>query len=688
MRHGPVSAPVHAVSALACAGAIGSLPSVGLQAQWVLIAGALGLLVIWSNAVRGAWARAIVVFRMTAWCGAVGWLAYVLAEGWSVATGFALVAGAALAGVLARPAAAAQRAADRRRLQATAAYADQAEQDRLHNRADHWIRRIREICDVNVTVLGIEDWHFPGADGQPRKTGFTLELRLPANGATWRDIAAHVVSLATAEDLPNGCGVEVQQGQSRQRVLMHVNTVDALKDDIPLPISTTPSSIYDGQDIGVRRDGSRAMINIRYDAMVMAGGTGSGKSNEIQTVLARLIQCKDVLPLVIDKNGGGIAHQWLALWAKGELDTPPIYWVADTDEEALLMTRWLQELIGARKRSQAAAMRAANDDKVPVSATVPQLVLVTDESGSLPSSVMNAITDISDRGRGSGIRTVTCGLRGTAEYLPTALMAQARVRVAMRANEQRELGYFYNWTGTPDIADTPAPGYGHVGVEGDPPFLHKGYRTTPDLITAVARAAAPHRPANVERESLALLPPEIRRIGMERWNRTSHITRAAADGTPAVPATASTSTTTASAAEPAPSHPGGMNGALDDLAAARRQLEETVAQTGGDQAFEDLVADLRSGIVPELIIRVLTAMGDAERMHTAAIASAVGVPTESLGSLLSQVDIRPLKNAFTVDGRPGRGRGYARADVDAAAERIRAGEQPVPDEVARWRPAA
>lgn len=524
MTHGPLSAPVHAVSALACAGAVGSLPAVGLRPQWVLIAGALGLLVIWSNAVRAAWARAVVVFRMTMWCGSIGWLAYVLAEGWSVATGFALIVGGALAGVLARPAAAAQRAADRRRLQATAAYADQARQDRLHSRADHWIRRIREICDVNVTVLGIEDWQFPGADGQPRKTGYTLELRLPANGATWRDIAASTVSLATAEDLPNGCGIEVQQGQSRQRVLMHVNTVDALKDEIPLPISTTPRSIYDGLDIGVRRDGSRAMINIRYDAMVMAGGTGSGKSNEIQTVLARLIECKDVLPLVIDK--------------------------------------------------------------------------------------------------------------------------------------------------------------------GDPPYLHKGYRTTPNLITAVARAAAPHRPVNVERESLALLPSDIRRIGMERWTRTSHITRAAAEGTPAVPATASTSTTTtAAAAEPAPSHPGGMNGALDDLAAARRQLEETVAQAGGDQAFEDLVADLRSGIVPELIIRVLTAMGDAERMHTAVIASAVGVPTESLGSLLSQVDIRPLKNAFTVDGRPGRGRGYARADVDAAADRIRAGEQPVPDDVARWRAA-
>lgn len=679
MRHGPVSGPAHAASALTLSAAVAALPAVALPPELILggaavTAGGMVLLT------RGSVTLAALAYRVSALLGGAGWVAHVLTVGWSPASVATLAGGALAFGVLGRGAAARQRAADRRQEKLTAAYADQQVQDRLHGLADHWIHRIGTVCKVVVSVLAIEPWIHPGPDGRPRQTGYTLELRLPTNGATWRDIAAHTTGLAAAEDLPNGCGIEVQEGASRRRVLMHVSTVDALRDSIPLPASPEPRTINDPLDVGVRRDGSRAEISLQFDAAVLVGATGSGKSNEIQALMARVVECMDTLICVIDKNGGGLATPWLEPWATGDVDgPPPIYWVADTDEEAALMTEWLVELIAMRKRSQAAAMRAANDDKVAVSARVPQIVLIADEAGSLPPAVTSRITDISDRGRGSRIRTLVCGLRATNEYVPTPVLAQAATRIGMRVNDDRELGLLYNWTRTPDGADAPAPGYGFIGTHGQTPYVHKGYRVTPNQIGEIARATARYRPADVEAETLALLPPHLRRIGMDRWTRTSHIREAAATGAPAVPAEQPADT--APAAHP---HPGGMAGALEELARKRDQLKDTMAQAEGDP-FDQITAGLRSGVVPELIIRVLSVIGDADRMHTDAIAAALRVHKSSLGGLLSPVGIRPLRNGFDVGGRTGRG--YARADVEAAAERIRAGDQEVPEAIANWRPA-
>lgn len=692
-HHGPVIGPAHAVSALTCAAAVATLPAVEVDPWWVMAVGAFGAGAVYWREARTDAPWIVPASRAALWLGAVAWLTYVLVNGWSTTALLALVAVATLAGMLARPIAARSRAVvaqrERAREMAAADYADRVERDRLYSLVEHWIARIHKICGVRCEVPGevpaIEPWMHPGPDGKPRQTGYTIELKLPRTGVTRNDIAAHVTGLATAEDLPDGCGIEVRPGVSRLRFLLEVNTVDALRDDIPLPLGTEPRSIYDDLDIGVTRNGSKALVNLRYDGMTLVGATGSGKSNEIQTVSARLVECCDTLILVIDKNGGGLAIPWLRPWATGEIDVPPIWWVADTEDEADLMTRWLVEMIGARKRSQSGVMLAAGDDKVAVSGRVPQLVLVTDEAGSLPTRLQDRVTDISDRGRGSGIRTVTCGLRATADYLPTALRAQAAVRVAMRCNDQRELDYYYDWGCAADAADAPLPGYGHVGVQGQAPYVHKGYRTAPGTIRRVALASARWRPAEVEPETLAELPEELRRIGMERWKRTDHIRRAAAGGEPARPAESRPV-----GPPPGAPHPGGMRGALDDLADKRRRLEEAMEgappepQADDGPTFEEITKGLV--VLPELIIRVLAAMGDAERMHTADIAKALGVSVFSLGGMLSQVDLRPLKNAFDLDGKAARG--YALADVEAVAARISSGELAVPEDVARWRPGS
>jgi hypothetical protein len=72
-------------------------------------------------------------------------------------------------------------------------------------------------------------------------------------------------------------------------------------------------------------------------------------------------------------------------------------------------------------------------------------------------------------------------------------------------------------------------------------------------------------------------------------------------------------------------------------------------------------------------------------VHSRSLAEALGVRTEILGQLLSQVDVRPLPSDFKVDGR--RGRGYRRADLEAAVDRIVRGDLVPPESVTAWRPA-
>src|SRR5690606_1557375 len=134
---------------------------------------------------------------------------------------------------------------------------------------------------------------------------------LPTTGVTWRTLAAHADGLAAAADLPEGCGVEVGPGVSRRRALVEVSTVDALRDDIPLPPITTPRTVNDPIPIGILRNGAPVAVPLRYDSAVLVGATGSGKSNELQTMLAGLLACADTLVCVIDYNGAGVALPWI-----------------------------------------------------------------------------------------------------------------------------------------------------------------------------------------------------------------------------------------------------------------------------------------------------------------------------------------------------------------------------------------
>lgn len=688
-RHGPVSGPLHATVGLLAASQVGTLPIVDARPGIVLGGGlaAAGIVALRSRYTGLSWGR--LTYRMAAMTSGSVWLASAVTDTWSATLGWTLAAGAVTAGLLWRPMhQREERIAERRAArdaELAAAAVDAAEQDRLHDVADGWLWRLEHVARVKgARILGIEDWVFPGPDGQPRTTGYTLEVLLPTTGETWQTVAGFADGLASAADLPEGCGVEVGPGASRRRCLIEVSTVDALRDDIPLPVPTSPRTINDPVPLGVVRNGATATVPLRFESMVLAGAVGSGKSNELQTIMSGLLACGDTLVCVIDYNGGGVALPWLTPWAEGEIDGPPLLWVADEPEEALLMLTWLLAVIEHRKRAYHAENAARDDDKVAASPRTPQIVLVTDEAGALGRAELKLIAQISDRGRAAAVRTVTCALRALAEYIPTEVLAQANVRAGMRVNDRKELGYLFDWAGGrggPSPEDAPHVGYGHVRVGAEPPKVFKGYRTSPAMIRQVAVAQAAWRP---ELDRVTAEMPEAGPVFADRWKRAGHLL-AAAGGRPGdmPPGAAARRPGSSGADRPAPTE--SLGAVLDGLDAAAERLRDAVnSETGatGDAEFDAIVTAY--DVVPELLVRTVVAFRTAERMHTRDLADALGVRTEVLGQLLSQVDVRPLPSDFKVGGR--RGRGYRRADVEAAVDRIRRGDLVPPESVAGWRP--
>ncbi len=722
-RHDPVTGTVHGITGLAAAATVAGLPGVPDSPELVVAGGftVAGVAVLRAKPPHGTWP--VAIYRATMALSGSVWFAAVTSSGWSVTAAWTLAAGAAAAGGLAKPVRWWGRRAEAARAETARLHAervaDEMEQEQLLGLAEQWEERIERVCSIRVETQEITYWQFPGPNGEDRTTGYTLQVVLPTTGVTVNRLRDHQDGLATAARLPLGCGVEILPGLDRGIALVDVSTYDALQDSITLPPATSPRSIADDLDIGIRRNGAPAQIKLLHEAGALVGETGSGKSNELLVVLARYLECKDTLPLVIDHNGAALALPWLALWAEGQISKPPILWASDNDDESLLMCQWLIEAIATRKRVYHQANRRRNDDKIKPTPQVPHLLLIVDEFASLPPRVQDAIIQISNRGRAAAVRTLVCGLRGTADSLPTVLTKQARTKIAMQCADDEELRYYFaKSAGKLSAQDAPHPGYGFLAVDKDPAIVFKGYRMLPTTIEEVALRTDAWRP-DLD-QATAEMPDGWQEVYEGRWERSRHLVAAAVGsddpgptaavgGPPASPSAGSGAGSSgqggasrgyARPTTPRPPLPedsgdgsggGGFAGIGDRMAEAVERLRDAMNEApaprdgGGDDdaEFERIVAGLP--VLPDLIALILAAFGERPRMHTEDLARQIGARPETLGQLLSKLDVRPMPNAFAVAPAGPRRRGYRRADVEAAASRIRRGEA-VPAEVAAWRP--
>lgn len=493
--HTPATGTLNAAYTALAVAALGH--ETGLPVGWVMAGAGVGAI---GSAIGGA-ARETplsggsLALRASAWLAGGGWASWALTQPtvwtWGVvgpmlatACGLGSLAGAL--GVKRR------RAAER----ADAAYAalTRVKQGR------EWIERIERVCMIkDVEVLAIEPWR--DNDGRETGAGFDLEIKMPPGGRTWRDLAGNTEGLASDAGLPEGCGIEVYAGAGRNLAIVKVQLVNALLTTQNVPHDASELSFEGDFDIGVLRDGGLATVNLREFSMMMAGAKRTGKTNELLAIITRLLRMPDLLVWVIDFNGGGVALQWLRMWDDlGRPGRPPIDWVASTADEAEHMAQAAVRIAKARKIEYQQLMADANTDLLPLDATRPGIVIVTDEGAEVYADpktrrVAEPMKEVLRIAGSSGVNQINCFLRATADTTgDTIIKSQSQVRVGMRMADEAEISYLLGWKSGVSPQDMPDRGYGALTLdESKTAAVFRGWRVLPADIRWFVENTAKYR---------------------------------------------------------------------------------------------------------------------------------------------------------------------------------------------------
>ena len=476
----------------------------GLPPQAALLlggAGAAGQLIREARTNSSTQAR---VVRSGTWLAAAGWSSYVLAEGpmsWPV---WVSLGGGALFAALAG-----------RTTQNTegAALSARAKKQMLKRRkavALQWAELIPKVSKLEgCKITGVTEW--------PHQVGYSVQVELPADGTEVKDLAAHASRFGSALKLRRGCGIEIVTGRDRGTAILRVTVKDVIRADIALPTDYSALSVNDPFDIGQYRNGKETLVQVREECGVLAGQTGSGKSNQVNVLLTRFVRQVDNIVFVIDFTAKA-ATPFLRPWAlTGRSSRPVIDWVATTPEEAFMMLTFMQQAIKARGAGYQDLMADENNDLIIPRPTLPQITLIVDEFKTLPPGLAEMVQDVSDTGRAAAVRTFVCALRGTIDYLPSGLKKQARLRIGMRVTDVGELDQLFDsGRRTVDVSDAPYKGSGFVSWENPSPRPFKGYRVKPNQLVDVAIATSMLRP---EMDALTA-GVEAGKLYASRWSRT------------------------------------------------------------------------------------------------------------------------------------------------------------------------
>ncbi|MFJ4774158.1 hypothetical protein ACIP88_34480 [Streptomyces uncialis] len=470
----------------------------GMPAGWALAAGAAGAAGTTATGLRRRVTAATITFRAGCWAAAGTWSAWALGTGGPLALAAvgALTVGGITAGTLAAGFAAHEETEQARRRTLLSIGMRRA-------LAAEWTDRIARVCRVeNVTVPGIEHW--------PSGMGYTVEIELPEGGTTRRAIADRADALASDLDLPDGCGLQVLPGVSRRRVLIEVATRSYQGREIPFPLDeiAETTTVNNPAPVALLADGGRSELDMRQASTIVTGATGTGKTNWLHSLIARLAQTNDTLVWVIDLNGGSLGLPWLHAWHHaqtsgnaGAVPVPGVDWLASTPAEATLMLDAAVRIAKTRKVAYQQHMRDEDDDKLPVSPDVPEIVIVVDEGAEVSATrearaVMAGIAEVIRIARAMAIRAVVSVLRVTQDVLPDPMVRKmASNRVCTGATEDAELGHVFGWRALSAENSFSGPGSMLVGTEGKQPKTAQQWRITPSVIEAVCTTTAHRRPA-------------------------------------------------------------------------------------------------------------------------------------------------------------------------------------------------
>lgn len=494
-RHTPVTGTLNASYTVLAVAAVGQ--QTGLPGSWVLGASAVGAIgsLISGGSREPRLSNGSLILRASAWLAGGGWASYALSEpdmwSWGVVAPLLAMAcgfGSAAGGLAYK---------ERKQLERNAAAA--AALFRVKT-GHEWSDRFERVANVaGCSILGVEEW--TDSDGNKTGAGFTLEVQLPQGGATWKNLQAHTEQFAADAQLPEGCGVEVFSGKGRGLAIVKVSIINALLETIDVPLNASEMDFNQPFDIGVLRDSLKACIDIREFSGMLVGDKRTGKTNELQAIITRLVRMPNLLIWVIDFNGGGVALPWLQAWDElGRPGRPPIDWVASNDKEALEMAKAAVRIAKARKIKYQRHMREHNTDLLPLTADIPGILIITDEGAEVYADpkrrhIAEAMKEVLRIAGAVGVNQMNCFLRATADVTgDTLIKSQSRARIGMRMAVEEDIAYLFGWRCGVKPEDMPDRGYGAVSMDpAGSADIFRGYRVLPNHINWFVEHTAKYR---------------------------------------------------------------------------------------------------------------------------------------------------------------------------------------------------
>lgn len=369
--------------------------------------------------------------------------------------------------------------------------------------ATEWINRINDVLNFRPEAISLTPWE----EVNGTSPGFTLGLQLPTKGASsqsFNDVA--VLQLAEHAALPNGCGITTSKGDRQGQILLHVETVNPntlvhdhpgdwspLTINKPIPMTLTPH----GKDITVR---------LREAGVIIAGTMGTGKTTLLNSTLAALARCTDVLVWGVDVGKQGKAFRD---WTTGLPDgtKPLVRRVASTYQEALDLVEAAQRLANKRAAHFGTWQQQNDADLVPVSSECPMIFLVFDESAEIFSytgtdktqmKLKEATLQLMRTSREAGVRTILTFVdlnvtsTGSTDMWKFSPVKISLVGNGLTADETNAMSMFGRVKGV-DLRQLTAKGQG-IGNLGNGPQVMRGYRTKPSMIRECTVATSGHRP--------------------------------------------------------------------------------------------------------------------------------------------------------------------------------------------------
>ncbi|MCQ4042988.1 hypothetical protein ACFOSC_13875 [Streptantibioticus rubrisoli] len=499
--HGPVTGALSATTGAFAVATTGA--ATGMPPGWALAVGAAGAIGHTVAGLRVRNAGRTLATRAASWLVGAGWTTWAITHGpltWAALGSLATI-GVGI-GAAARSTALYEEA---REEEAIAAQQRQIARELSAERraiAAEWVERIQRICNITVRVLAVEKWQ--------TGTGYSLDLE-PQGGITYDRIAQYSVALSADAKLPHGCTATASPGIHQGRAILDVTTVNVLKEDCFYPDDYGPLSVLTGIPWGVRTNGDIVRAYLREQCALVVGPTGSGKTNLVHEILAGFARAEDMLTWVIDLNAGSAGLPWVLPALNGEIERedgkpvrPGIDWLAASHEEAMLMLDTALAIGLHRKKAYQGLLAEKNTDLLPISAKIPQILLVIDEGAEILTStdrqmkqLAAKILEVIRMLRAMGIRTILTALGATGSVLGNLMIRrEAKVRVALTGGETEgmDLGKMFPGRRGLRVDQAPYKGAGFMGTPESPAALFKAWRILPNQIRDIVAATSTRHP--------------------------------------------------------------------------------------------------------------------------------------------------------------------------------------------------